>query len=53
MDALAAIYSDSADMFEKFNENPEAFMRVVNDDLLPIVYRRCNAGDGAHSNGNG
>ena len=43
MDALAAIYSDSADMFEKFSEKPEVFMRIMNTDLLPIVYQRCNA----------
>ncbi|ACV22925.1 type I site-specific deoxyribonuclease, HsdR family [Slackia heliotrinireducens] len=43
MDALAAILSDSQDMFEKFSENPDAFMRVMDDELLPIVYRRCNA----------
>ena len=42
MDALAAILSDSQDMFEKFSENPDAFMRVMDDELLPIVYRRCN-----------
>lgn len=43
MDALAAILSDSQDMFEKFSENPDAFMRVMDDELLPIVYRRCNS----------
>ncbi|MDY5662794.1 MAG: type I restriction endonuclease [Coriobacteriales bacterium] len=43
MDALAAILSDSQDMFEKFSENPDAFMRVMDGELLPIVYRRCNA----------
>ena len=43
MRALAAILSDSQDMFEKFNENPDAYMRVMNNDLLPIVYRRCNS----------
>ena len=43
MDALAAILSDSQDMYEKFNENPDAFMRVMDDELLPIVYRRCNS----------
>lgn len=40
--ALAAILSDSTDMYEKFNENPDAYMHVMNSDLLPIVYRRCN-----------
>lgn len=44
MNALAAVYSDMGDMFQKFNENPDAFMRVINTDLLPIVYRRCNDG---------
>ncbi|WP_314026319.1 type I restriction endonuclease [Olsenella uli] len=42
MKALAAILSDSSDMYEKFNENPDAYMRVMDSDLLPIVYRRCN-----------
>ena len=42
MQALAAIHSDSTDMYEKFNENPDAYMRVMNDDLLPYVYRKCN-----------
>lgn len=42
MQALAAILSDSTDMYEKFNENPDAYMRVMNDDLLPYVYRKCN-----------
>lgn len=41
--ALAAILSDSQDMYEKFNEKPDEYMRIMNDDLLPIVYRRCNA----------
>lgn len=43
MKALAAILSDSQDMYEKFNEKPDEYMRIMNDDLLPIVYRRCNA----------
>lgn len=43
MKALAAILSDSADMYEKFNENPDAYMRIMDNDLLPIVYRRCNS----------
>lgn len=42
MKALAAILSDSQDMFEKFNEKPDEYMRIMNSDLLPIVYRRCN-----------
>ncbi len=43
LSALAAILSDSQDMYEKFNENPDAYLNVMNNDLLPIVYRRCNA----------
>ncbi len=43
MKALAAILSDSADMYEKFNENPDAYMRIMDNDLLPIVYQRCNS----------
>lgn len=43
MKALAAILSDSQDMYEKFNEKSDEYMRIMNDDLLPIVYRRCNA----------
>ena len=43
MKALAAILSDSQDMYEKFNEKPDEYMCIMNDDLLPIVYRRCNA----------
>ena len=43
MKALAAILSDSQDMYEKFNENPDAYMRIMDNDLLPIVYRRCNS----------
>lgn len=43
MKALAAILSDSQDMYEKFNEKPDECMRIMNDDLLPIVYRRRNA----------
>ena len=45
MQALAAILSDSQDMFEKFNEKPDDYMRIMNNDLLPIVYRRCNSED--------
>lgn len=43
MKALAAILSDSQGMYEKFNEKPDEYMRIMNDDLPPIVYRRCNA----------
>lgn len=35
---FVAILSDSADMYEKFNENPDGYMRVVNSNLLQIVY---------------
>lgn len=42
MSALAAILSDSQDMYAKFNKNPDAYLRIMNSDLLPIVYRRCN-----------
>lgn len=42
MKALATILSDSQDMYEKFNEKPDEYMRIMNDDLLPVVYRRCN-----------
>lgn len=45
MSALAAILSDSEDMYEKFNENPDAYLRIMNSDLLPIVYRRCRTGE--------
>lgn len=30
-------------MREKFDANPEAYTRIMNNDLLPVVYRRCNA----------
>lgn len=43
MKALAAILSDSQDMYEKFNEKPDECIRIMNDNLLPIVYRRRNA----------
>ena len=43
MRSLAAILSDSQDMYERFNENPNAYMSIMNNDLLPIVYRRCNS----------
>ena len=46
MSALAVILGDSQDMYEKFNENPEAYLTIMNNDLLPIVYRRCNAEEG-------
>ena len=41
MNALAAILGDSADMYDSFNKNPDAYLRVMNNDLLPIVYDRC------------
>ena len=43
MRALAAILSDSEDMYRTFSENPDAYMRIMDNDLLPIVYRRCNS----------
>lgn len=43
MRALLAILSDSQDMMEQFNKNPEAYTKIMNNDLLPVVYRRCNA----------
>lgn len=43
MKALAAILGDSQDMYETFSENPDAYMRIMNNDLLPVVYRRCNS----------
>lgn len=46
MNALALILGDSQDMYERFNENPEAYLTIMNNDLLPIVYRRCNAEEG-------
>lgn len=45
MRALATILSDSQDMFEKFNEKPDEYMRIMNNDLLPLVYRRCNSNE--------
>ena len=47
MRALATILSDSQDMYETFNENPDTYLNIMNSDLLPIVYRRCNG----HANG--
>lgn len=46
MKALAAILGDSQDMYETFSENPDAYMRIMNNDLLPIVYQRCNSDEG-------
>lgn len=46
MRALLAILSDSQDMMEQFNKNPAAYQAIMNNDLLPIVYRRCNAQEG-------
>ena len=42
LQALGAILSDSQDMYERFNERPDDYMRIMNDELLPIVYQRCN-----------
>lgn len=41
MRALGAILGDSADMYDSFNKNPDAYLRVMNNDMLPIVYARC------------
>lgn len=46
MNALAAILSDSQDMYETFNADPDKFMQFMNDNLLPIVYERCNRDEG-------
>lgn len=46
MRALPAILSDSQDMREQFDANPDAYTRIMNNDLLPIVYRRCNDHEG-------
>ncbi len=31
------------DMREQFDANPDAYTRIMNNDLLPAVYRRRNA----------
>lgn len=49
MKALMAILSDSQDMEEKFGEKPDDYLRIMNSDLLPIVYRRCNEDDVSES----
>ncbi len=41
MRALEAILGDSADMYDSFNKNPDAYLHIMNNDLLPIVYDRC------------
>lgn len=41
MNALAAILGDSADMYDSFNKNPEAYLHIMNNDLLPIMYDCC------------
>lgn len=40
--ALASILSESQDMAETFGKNPNAFMEIMNDNLLPVVYQECN-----------
>lgn len=45
LEAIAAIISDSTDMYNTFNKNPDAYVRVMNNELLPIVYERCNSVD--------
>lgn len=42
LNALATIAADSMDMHETFNNNFEAYKTIMESDLLPIVYRRCN-----------
>lgn len=46
MGALMAILSDSQDMAQKFGECPDDYLRIMNSDLLPMLYRRCNESDG-------
>ena len=41
MRALGAILGESADMYDSFNKNPEAYLHIMNNDLLPIMYDRC------------
>ncbi len=33
-------------MREQFDANPDAYTRIMNNDLLPIVYHRCNTLEG-------
>lgn len=49
MAALAAILSDSVDMYETFQQNPDAYIKIMNDHLLPLVYRRCNEREGVEA----
>lgn len=42
MNALLAILSDSQDMAETFNKNPDKFMNFMGDNMLPYIYRRIN-----------
>ena len=44
LQALTAILTESQDMTETFNKNPDAFMEIMNDNLLPVLYRKCNEG---------
>ena len=40
------VRKDSQDMREQFDANPDAYTRIMNNDLLPIVYHRCNTLEG-------
>lgn len=40
--ALLDLILDGEDMSKAFGENSEVFMRLVNDSLLPALYRRIN-----------
>lgn len=42
INALLAILSDSQDMAETFNKNPDKFMNFMGDNMLPYIYRRIN-----------
>lgn len=43
MDALVGILSDGAEMCDAFSGDPATFERIMGDELLPLVYRRCRA----------
>lgn len=40
--ALLAILSDSQDMADTFNKNPDKFMSFMGDNMLPYIYRLIN-----------
>lgn len=42
MNALLSILSDSQDMADTFNKNPDKFMSFMGDNLLPYLYRKIN-----------